>query len=57
MIIGGMLASERRLQIEANFPYSGLVDLICKAWEKSGFSREFRPPQCDYLVKVTVKDA
>jgi hypothetical protein len=57
MMIGGMHAADRRLQIEANFPYSGLVDLICKAWEKSGFSREFRPPQCDYLVKVTVKDA
>ncbi len=56
MIIGGMHAADRSLTIEANFPYRGLVDLLCKAWQESGFAKDFHPPQCDYLaVKVSIK--
>ncbi len=57
MAIGGMLATDRRITIEANFPYRGLVDQICRGWEASGFSKDYRPPHADYLVKVVIQDA
>jgi len=52
--IGGMVRGNRTMTVFSNFPYRGLVDLIVKRWEQSGYATDFNAGH--YLTHTTVKE-